>query len=469
MKRGLPLLLLLLLPGAHAQTRSMADDIRAGRAALEAGQPQQARALFGAALAHPDGNRDDAFAAAMGLGRASLWLGDHAAAARAFDIARTRAADAAGREAADSGRAAVLNAQDYPRKAFALLAPFARGQATPTQQLMQAMQALGWQDKSPPYLEAMAGQPAATPGARYRLLQEDMRYALAPRVEGGFDFSHDSEKLDTWRADAAWHSAPRAAGRQTLAWGVAIGTVRVDDPQRQRRLDDAALLGQLRAGDDHYIDLRLGLGRSRGWQYLQGDARWTMQASDSFSLSAAAERTPLLTDAAIERRLLGDTYSLAASLRPAAAWYVLPAYYRQSFSDGNHRDGGTLRVLLSPRDIPDTAAAIGAQLSTRIYHSSRPSRGVYFNPAGYRAVQAGVIGVYGISPGWKLRATADVGTQTIDGMHAGIYSWQASLDGRLPHNGRLAFQLGRSSAASDSSGGAGYWNNSLTVSISYPL
>jgi hypothetical protein len=54
-------------------------------------------------------------------------------------------------------------------------------------------------------------------------------------------------------------------------------------------------------------------------------------------------------------------------------------------------------------------------------------------------------------------------------MHAGIYSWQASLDGRLSHNGRVAFQLGRSSAASDSSGGAGYWNNSLTVSISYPL
>ena len=37
MKRALPLLLLLLLPGAYAETRSMADDIRAGRAALEAG------------------------------------------------------------------------------------------------------------------------------------------------------------------------------------------------------------------------------------------------------------------------------------------------------------------------------------------------------------------------------------------------------------------------------------------------
>jgi hypothetical protein len=469
MKRGLPLLLLLLLPGTHAQTRSMADGIRAGRAALEAGQPQRARALFGTALAQPDGRRDDAFAAAMGLGRASLWLGDHAVAARAFGIARTQATNVAGREAADSGLAQVLNAQDYPRRAFALVVPFARGQAGPTLELMRAMQSLGWQDKSPPYLEAVADLPTGHAGAQYQLLQDDMRYALAPRVEGNFGFSHDSEGLDTWRVDAAWRSAPRVEGQQTLGWGVAAGTVRVDDRQRQRRLDDATLLGQLRITDDHYIDLRLGLGRSAGWQYLQGAARWTMQASDSFSLSAAAERAPLLTDAAIARRLLGNTYSLAASLRPAAAWYVLPAYYRQTFNDGNHRDGGTLRVLLSPRDIPDTAAAIGAQLSTRIYHSSRPGRGVYFNPARYRATQAGVIGVYGVSPRWKLRATADLGRQTIDGTSAGIYSWKASLEGRLPHNGRLAFQLGRSSAASDSSGGAGYWNNSLTVSVSYPL
>ncbi len=467
MRRGLPLLLLLLMPGAYAQIQSMADGIRAGRAAFEAGEPQRARALFSAALAQPDGNRDDAFAAAIGLGRANLWLGDYPAASRAFGLAREQATDIAGREAADSGLAQALNAQDYPRKAFALVAPFARGQAGPTLELMRAMQSLGWQDKSPAYLEAPP--PTGHAGTQYRLLQDDMRYALAPRMEGSFGFSHDSEDLDTWRVDAAWRSAPRVEGQQALGWGVAAGTVRVDDRQRQRRLDDAALLGQLRIADDHYIDLRLGLGRSGGWQYLQGAMHWTMRASDSFSLSVGAERAPLLTDAAIERRLVGNTSSLAASLRPATAWYVLPTYYRQTFSDGNRRDGGMLRVLLSPRDIPDTAAAIGAELSTRLFHSSQPGRGVYFNPARYRATTAGLVGVYGFSPRWKLRATADIGRQTIDGTNAGIYGWKASLEGRLPYNGRLQFQLGRSSAASDSSGGAGYWNNNLVLSVSYPL
>ena len=466
MKRALPLLLLLLMPAVHAQ--AAADGVRAGRAALEAGAPQRARALFSAALAQP-GNQEDLFAAAIGLGRASLWLGDYPAAARAFGIAREQAGDTAGRQLADSGLAQALNAQDYPRKAYVLVAPFAKGQAAPTLELLRAMQALGWQDKSPAYLTAAPSPAAAHAGAQYRLLRDDMRYALAPQVEGSLSFSHDSEDLDTWHAGAAWRSAPRAGAQLVQAWGAAFGTTRVDDRQRQHRLDEAALLGQWRIVDEHYVDLRLGLGRSGAWQYLQGAVNWTWRSSDNFSLSAGTERAPLLADAAIGRRLVGNTYSLAGSLRATASWYVIPTYYRQTFSDGNRRDGGSLRVLLSPRDIPDTAAALGAQLSTRVFHSSQPSRGVYFNPTRYRAVQAGLIGVYGLGPGWKLRATAEMGRQFIDGAGAGIYGWQVSLEGRLPHNGRLRLQLGRSSAASESSGGADYWNNSLMLSVSYPL
>lgn len=468
MNRRLALLLLLLLPAAHAQTPTTADGIRDGRAALEAGEPQRARVSFSAALAQ-SGNREDSFAAAIGLGRASLWLGDYPAAARAFGIAHEQAGDVAGRELADSGLARALNAQDYPRKAYALVAPFAEGQAAPTLELLRALQALGWQDKSLAYLAATPPPSAGYAGTQYRLLQNDMRYALAPRVEGSFGLSHDSEDLDTWHTGLSWRSAPHTVAQGVQAWGVALGSTRVDDRQRQRRLDEATLLGQWRFADEHYLDLRLGLGRSGGWQYLQGAANWTWRSSDSFSLSAGAERAPLLTDAAIGRRLVGATYSLATSLRPAASWYVIPTYYRQTFSDGNHRDGGTLRVLLSPRDIPDSAAAIGAQLSARVFHASQPSRGVYFNPARYHAVQAGLVGVYGLGPGWKLRVTADIGRQSIDGAGAGIYGWEAALEGQLPHNGRLQLRFGRTSAASESSGGAGYWNNSLMLSVGYPL
>ncbi|WP_449426809.1 hypothetical protein [Rhodanobacter umsongensis] len=469
MKRQLPLLL-LLISTAHAQTSPMADGIHQGRAALVAGQPEQARALFTAALAQPDGNRADTAAAALGLGQSSLWLGRYAAAATAFRMARAQADDAGTQQAADTGLAQALNAQDYPRQAYALVAPFAEGQPRPTLELLRAAQSLGWQDKTPAYLQAVTPPPATGyVGTQYQLLQDDVRYALSPQLQGSFDYSHDSDNLDTYQVGASFLSAPRDNGNLMQRWGVAAGSAWVDDPSSGRQLDDVALLAQLRIADSQYIDLAPGIGRSGSWQYLQGAARWTLQTSDSFSLSAAAERAPILTDTAIQQRLIDDTYSIGVSLRPAAPWYVLPTYYRQTFSDGNHRDGGTLRVLLSPFEIPDTAAAIGAELSTRVYHSSQPSRGTYFNPAHYSSTALGLVGVYSLDPRWKLRATADAGRQNIDGAGAGVYSVNVSLEGRLPDNGRLKFQIGRSSAASDSNGGTGYWNNSLMLSISYPL
>src|SRR3546814_13243133 len=99
-------------------------------------------------------------------------------------------------------------------------------------------------------------------------------------------------------------------------------------------------------------------------------------------LTAVAERAPLCSDVSLYHRLSYDTYRLGARLRPSTRWYVLPTWFQQRFSDGNRRDGGTLRILLSPYDIPATTAALGAELSTRVFHSSRPSRGVYFNQIG---------------------------------------------------------------------------------------
>lgn len=464
------LLALLLAPTTHAKTWSMAADIRAGRAAIVASHPLQARAAFSAALAHGDGNREDTYTAALGLGRSTVWLGDYPAAVAAFRLAHDRADDVAERQAADTGLAQALNAQDYPREAYALVAPFAKGQTRAMLELLRALQSLGWQDKSPAYLQATP--PPSAGGylvTHYRLLQDDMYYALASRVEGRFDYNHDSEHLDTWHVGTAMYSAFYSNGSLVQRWGAMVDTIRVADGQRVRWMNGVMALGQLRIADDQNLDLKLGMGRSGSWQYLQGAAGWALQTNDSFRVSVNAARAPILTNAAIEGRLIYNTYDLGVSLRPAAHWYVLPDYYRQTFSDGNHRDGGTLRILLSPYDIPGTAGAIGAELSTRIFHDSQPNRGVYFNPANYHAAQLGLIGIYSLNPRWKLRATTNVGRQTINGTSTNIYSVDATLEGRLPHNGRLEFRLGRSSAASDSNGGTGYWNNNLMLSISYPL
>jgi hypothetical protein len=470
MKLPIPLLALLLAMPLHAQTPSMAEQIREGRAALSANNPAEARRRFAAALAHSDGRPGDVFAAAVGLGRSALWLGDYSAAAAAFRTALNRAGSDSEKQTAATGLAQALNAQDYPHKAFALVAPYTHGDPRSTLELMRASQSLGWQDKSKPYLQATTAPKAGSYlGNQYRLLEDDMDYALAPRLQGDFAYSHDSEDLDTYRIDGSFLSAPIGNGGLIQRWGGSTGATWVDDQLRTRRLNDASLLAQLRISDIHTVDVSMGAGQTGSWQYLQGAADWTVQSNDSFSFSAAAERAPILTDTAIERRLVYTTYSLGSTLRPATHWYVTPTYYRQVFSDGNHRDGGSLRLQLSPYDIPGTSGAIGAMASSRIYHSSEPSRGVYFNPTNYRATEFGLIGVYSLSPRWKLHATASTGRQVIDGNGAGIYTLDVSVQGRLPHNGRLALHLGRSSAASVNGGGGSYWNDTIGLSLSYPL
>lgn len=465
------LLTLLLTVSAHAQTISTATAIREGRSALDAGQPSQARVLFAAALAHPDGDSDDAYAAAFGLGKSTLWLGDYPAAASAFRLAREHAADVPAQQAAATGLAQSLNAQDYPRAAYAVVAPFAKGQLRPTLEVLRALQALGWQDRSPSYLQAVTS-PAAGGylGTQFPLLQDDMHYALAPQIEGRFGFNHDSDDLDVYSIGSAFRFAPHSANALVQTWGMAFDTTRVTDDQRVRQVNSLSLTSQLRIGDIHYLALNLGPGRSGSWTYLKGAASWTLRYSDSFDFSAAAERTPILTDLAINQRLIYNTYSLGTSFRPSTHWYVLPTYYRQTFSDRNQRYGGTLRVLLSPYDIPETTAALGAELSARIFRSTRPNQSVYFNPASYRVAQVSVIAIYALTPGWKLHVIAGTGRQVIDRTGAGVHTVKLSLNGRLPHNGRLQLTLGRSSAASSvSQTGVGYWSNTLMLSVSYPL
>jgi tetratricopeptide (TPR) repeat protein len=469
MKRPL-LCLAMLLPASALYAQTSAEDIRAGRAALVAGQPVQARAQFAAALAHPDLSAEDRYAAAMGLGQATLWLGDYRAAGESYRTALALATDEAGRQAAATGLAQALNAQDRPREALALVAPFAGGQLRATVEVLRALQALGWQERSRPYLDAAPAAPATGYlGTQYRLLHEDMDYALAAKADGSLDFSHDSEGLDIWRAGARFLAAPVRRGDGTLDWGVQADTTAVEDADRRFRVHQAGVSAQWRPDDWQRFDLALGAGRADGWHFMQGDARWSLQPSDGFGLSATAARAVVPTVTALAQRLVGNRYALDVSLRPATHWYLLPGAYRQVFSDGNHRDGGSLRLLLSPYDVPNTTAALGAELSTRLFNDSRPSRGVYFNPARYRATQAGLIGIYSLDPRWKLRLNADAGRQWVNGMGAAIYTLDCSLEGRLPGNGRLLLRAGRSSAASASGGGAGYWNDSASVSVSFPL
>ena len=204
----------------HAQAADNAgSDIRAGREALGAGQPAEAKARFEAALADPEVRPDDRYAALVGLGRAEIWLGDYRAAREGFEKARELAQSDSDREAAATGLAQALNALDYPRQAYVLVAPYARDKPEASLEALKAQRALDWQDQSPAYLEAVpAINPQSRLSAEFRRIQADTDYALARRVEGGFDYQHDSDGL-TLSGFSAGVSLPNNANTQFARWG----------------------------------------------------------------------------------------------------------------------------------------------------------------------------------------------------------------------------------------------------------
>src|SRR5262249_45753747 len=157
----------------------------------------------------------------------------------------------------------------------------------------------------------------------------------------------------------------------------------------------------------------IGVGSLHGWDFAQGSLEWEARLSDRAALDASAERAPILTTLALAAKLLFNTYTLGASGRLSDHWSIVPVYLHQDFSDGNARDGGHLKIVLSPYDIPQTTAALGAQIDFRGYRSSAPSAGIYFNPAHYRLVKAELIAALQINADWRLRLVAGGGSETI--------------------------------------------------------
>src|SRR5262249_20502658 len=178
-------------------------------------------------LPFPDVSRGDRFVALIGLGRADLWLEDYSAAARAFREAKGLANGPADQQAADIGLARALNAMGYYRQAYALAAPYAKGDLEPTIEVLRSAQALEWDDKTAalPNLSA----PEDHSGNEYLQLKSETDYRLSDRVDGGFSYSHDSDHLTIFGFEAgAW--LPGAKGGSYFnSWRVAAKTFTIED------------------------------------------------------------------------------------------------------------------------------------------------------------------------------------------------------------------------------------------------
>jgi hypothetical protein len=455
---------------ARSQGLASPDEIRAGRQALETAHPQEARAHFAAALTHAPAAREDRFAALIGLGRADQWLGHYRTAAADFRGAREAASSEVDRHVAETGLARALNSLEYYQQAYALVAPFANGDLGATVELLRAANGAGRFDAAAPYIAASPTASDSTRlGKEFLRQKDDISLQLSKRLDAELLYSNDSDGLNV-RTYSLGTWLPGAASAQVFeTWHLNLASTSVAASGTTDQLTQVDVGGAARIGAAQHLGVLIGAGSVQGWEFAAGSLQWEAQLSDNAAVNASLERAPILTTLALADRLLFSTYTLGASARLSDHWSIVPVYFHQQFSDGNRRDGGHFKIVLSPYDIPNTTAALGAQIDLRGYSSSAPSTGIYFNPAHYRLLKAGVIAAQQLSVDWRLRLVAGVGSQTIDGASASSYAWDLSLQGRLPANGRLVVRLGRDSFASMVGGGPGYWNNTATLSLVYPF
>jgi hypothetical protein len=463
-----------LLPGLCLAATAWAADsdgvlhIRAGRAALVASNPALARAEFQAAIRSSIAD-EDRFAAWLGLGRAELWLGHYRAAWQALGQARRFAARSDDQRAADAATARALNALEYHNQAYALVAPYAAGDPAATLELARAAIALGRADEAVHFTSALPAPDTSTrTGIDLQRAESQIDYELAPRAETGYSRMHDSDDL-TVSSYALSALLPGAPGGATFGtWRVNAAMSDVSAPGQSDRLTEAGLGDRLRIGALQHLDLRAGVGRVAGWDFFEGSLQWDARLNDTASVFASADRLPIVTPTALASGLLYSTFSLGASLRPADHGMVVPVYFHQTFSDGNQRDGGRLKLVLTPFEIP-ASSALGADIEARAYRSTQPSAGTYFNPARYHQEQLGLIGVHQFNPEWRMRITAGIGSETVDGSSGRTWSALVTLTGRLAGNGRLELRIGRDSFASLAGGGSGYWSNGGSLTVSWPF
>jgi tetratricopeptide (TPR) repeat protein len=455
---------------AAADELSATSQIRAGRAALIAEDPEAARADFEVALAHTDLSADDRYAALIGLGRADIWLGDYRAAIGAFRQALDLAHDEADIRVASIGLAKALNANEYYAEALTHSLPYTPGSLESTVETLRAQRALGLEDLAVPVIAKMPDtENAGREGELFAGLKSDVDFALADRVGGNFTYTNDSDGLTV--ADyglVGW--IPGAPGGDVFhSLRIASDILTIEDRTTSDTLYDFSVGLHLRFGDKQHANVNLGGARVGDWNFARANADWDYRIDDTYDINAAFDRSPILTTTAIANRLLFETYSVAGGVRVVDNLTIAPALYHQDFSDGNSRNGASLRVVLSPYDLPVPATAMGAQLFARIFHSSQPSTGVYFNPEDYNQAQLDLTAVHRFNDDWTLRALAGGGYQSVNGAVSASYDFEVSLAARLPGNGRAELHFNRNSFASNAGGGSGYWSNSVALTLVYPV
>ncbi|WP_308390025.1 hypothetical protein [Acidithiobacillus sp. AMEEHan] len=425
---------------------------------------------------HPVRYASDRLAALSGKGYAALWLGNDHQAYRAYAQAFPLAKVPSDRKVVSVGLARALIANGRPIEAFNITQPYRQHPPVALQSAIAA-NLLDWNvmAKQDLALAAPAGHYVGPDweARLYRITNNYVDFALQPKIRLGFHYSSDidSNINQIYSADAFWPGRWLSRkGLNPTFWQVGFQQTQVADPSGQVGLSAIRAGWSAIPSKDWRYSILAGLGTSgKGWTYASLHASTLYQPSDSWGLDGSADRELVRTLGAVQNQILVNTLSVGGFGRLRDLGTLSAAYFHQSFSDDNQRNGVVVRLTPEFLTLGRWPIALGIQGYYRQFESSVVPYAGYFNPQNYREALAYLIYVQKFSPYWTLRFYSGFGSQTIDGVTSGVQDYYGTLTGLISPYCSVSLTGGYSNIANVYGGGPGYHRSYFGGEISIPF
>jgi len=499
---------LMFFCGTTVAVADPGQDIRLGRQALTQEHPDLALSYFRKARneinLHPDKYHDDQLAALSGLGYAALWVGNSHEAESAYSKGISIAHSPEDQKTMRVGLARALINLGRPREAYDILKPVRSMGADPQLQSAIASALLSWDTVAQKHLN-LAAPHGVYPGPQwqaqlFRQTSDFVYYPLHDRINVGYQYSSDSDHNINQIYQAGVTIPGDGPGDNSLSptmWYGGFRQTQITDNNGSSGASNGQIgISTVEGGWSAPINTNWnysilgGVSTARNWTFGRLDGQVNYQPSDTWGLNLSFDQQPIRTVAAVEHKILVNTFSLGGFGRLRNIGTVGAAYFHQAFSDGNQRDGVVVRVTPEFYSFSSLPISIGVQGYFRAYTSGTPLQlplyqadgkpvvnksgkpvdgSAYFSPHHYREALGYIIYVQKFSPYSVMRLYAGYGDQTIDGVTTPITDFYGTITGIVSKYLQFSLTGGYSQIASAYGGGSGYHRSYVGANLTIPF
>ncbi|HVK55459.1 MAG TPA: hypothetical protein VM532_10580, partial [Burkholderiales bacterium] len=420
-----------------------------------------------------DSDKETRFAALLGVARSAAWLEDYKLAEASYREALPLAANNEDQAVATAGLARMLNIGDRPRAAFEVSSPFVSTSIDNALEAGRAALSLGWEEKAavlelpgitiPPDIEK------SRQGRDLARLRDELYVRTRPSVNFAFEYGKDSDDVRTYDSTVGIAFSSDSLGQfgHQPRWNVTTRHEVFDEQAARAEISRLQSGVRINLSDDLKASTNLGVARVNSWTYGVWQAEISYRRSDNWGLAFSADRDAVKTTTALTNRITVRTETIGGDVRLGDA-VLAGALLRQTFSDGNDRDGGVLRITSPAFNIGAGGPSLAVQLYGRYFENSRQDVIGYFNPRRFEEQRFNFIFSARLSPDWRLRAILGPGRQSVESEKSNTGTAEVKLIGHVDRKAHVEITALYGDTAAFASSGAGYKRSLINASFVVP-